>query len=49
VRPAQVEEAILAELGLRFELSEAKIDSETLELAQRLEPRHHPGGQGRPD
>jgi octanoyl-[GcvH]:protein N-octanoyltransferase len=39
---AEVERAILAELVQRFRLSEARLDAQTLELAERLEPRHHP-------
>jgi octanoyl-[GcvH]:protein N-octanoyltransferase len=41
--PADVEEAILAELGQRFQLLDAQLDDGTLELARRLEPRHRPG------
>ena len=41
-----VEEAILAELAARYELSEQELDAATLELAARLEPEHGSGGQG---
>ena len=37
---SQVEEAILARLRERHELSEEELDAETLELAERLEPNH---------
>jgi octanoyl-[GcvH]:protein N-octanoyltransferase len=43
VTPADVEEAVLAELGQRFRLVDAELDERTRELAQRLEPRHRPG------
>jgi octanoyl-[GcvH]:protein N-octanoyltransferase len=36
----RVEEAILAELGAEFSLTEAEIDPETLAVAERLEQRH---------
>jgi octanoyl-[GcvH]:protein N-octanoyltransferase len=34
------EEALLAELGARYELEDAELDAETLRLAERLEPEH---------
>jgi lipoate-protein ligase A len=37
-----VEEALLAELGARYELEEAEFDDRTLELAARLEANHLP-------
>jgi octanoyl-[GcvH]:protein N-octanoyltransferase len=40
VTSADVESALLAGLGERFELHEAEIDPGTLELAAELEPRH---------
>lgn len=45
ITPDDVEAAILAELAERFELSEAKLDPETLGLAERFEPRHQPGAR----
>jgi octanoyl-[GcvH]:protein N-octanoyltransferase len=39
---ADAEEALLAELGARYELSDAELDPDTLELAQRLESVHRP-------
>jgi hypothetical protein len=36
----RVEEAILGELGRRYELADVSLDSPTLELAKRLEPEH---------
>jgi octanoyl-[GcvH]:protein N-octanoyltransferase len=43
ITPDEVEEAILVALAKHFELGEWKLDSETLGLAKRLEPRHQPG------
>ena len=40
VEHGSVEDAILAELARRYELDEAELDEETLELALRLEPEH---------
>jgi octanoyl-[GcvH]:protein N-octanoyltransferase len=40
VTPDDVEEAILAELARRFELTETSLDFRTLSLAEQLEPRH---------
>jgi octanoyl-[GcvH]:protein N-octanoyltransferase len=43
VTTAQVEAAVLAQLGERFELAEANLDPDTLALAERLESRHRAG------
>jgi octanoyl-[GcvH]:protein N-octanoyltransferase len=40
VTPAGVEEAIMAALSERFELSEGLLDPQTHSLAEQLEPRH---------
>ena len=40
VSVAQVEDAIIARLGERYELAEARIDADTLALAERLESEH---------
>ncbi len=40
---ADVEQALRVALARRFELEKARFDDATLELAQRLEPRHQPG------
>jgi hypothetical protein len=37
---ADAEEALLAELGLRYELRETTLDPETLRLAEELEQGH---------
>jgi octanoyl-[GcvH]:protein N-octanoyltransferase len=42
---AQVEQALLDELGARYELAPAELDHETLELAERLESAHRPDGR----
>jgi octanoyl-[GcvH]:protein N-octanoyltransferase len=42
VGPDDVEAALLAELGARYELIDAELDPETLELAERLEAAHRP-------
>src|SRR5918994_154456 len=39
---ADVERALLAELGARYELSDAELDPDTIDLAQRLESAHRP-------
>jgi octanoyl-[GcvH]:protein N-octanoyltransferase len=41
---AEVETALLEELGRRYELLEASLDPETLALAEGLEAGHRPGG-----
>ena len=38
-----VSDAIRGALARRFEIEQARFDSATLELAERLEPRHRPG------
>ena len=43
VTTADVEAAVLAQLGDRFELAEVDLDPDTLALAERLEPRHRAG------
>ena len=43
----EVVEALLAEYDARYELEEADVDGDTLELARRLAPEHRsPGGRG---
>jgi octanoyl-[GcvH]:protein N-octanoyltransferase len=39
---AEVEDALIAELGRRFELLDAELDAETLALAATLEADHEP-------
>src|ERR671919_199591 len=39
---ADAEEALLAELGARYELTDGQLDPDTLDLAQRLEGAHRP-------
>jgi octanoyl-[GcvH]:protein N-octanoyltransferase len=43
VTPAQVADAILAQMQARFELTTVEPDPATLALAGELEPRHRPG------
>jgi lipoate-protein ligase A len=40
---AAVEDAVIAELANEFEITEAELDPETLELAKKFEESHHAG------
>jgi octanoyl-[GcvH]:protein N-octanoyltransferase len=42
---AEAEDALLAELGARYELTPAELDPDTLALAERLETAHSPDGR----